>query len=241
MSSSSSRDNGSPAMSAAIKLDRTSSRGLAMWSVDGALEVLVDLVRRRCRRLAVFFEATRSLRADHVVLPREELVKVFEWKSEQLEEHRARQWDREFLVEVAPAAVGEAVDDLVHQRADGRFARGHLPRREERVEDAAVLRVVGRVDLQRDQRPHIAEVDGIHVRREHVGALERHLDVREATENHGSFRSRPEHRGRLAQHLVHRLGFCHTRHRLVDITFGICHSDSLAPTSEPAADLCHIA
>ena len=132
------------------------------------------------------------------------------------------------------------VDHLVHQLGDGRFARGHLARREQRVEDAAVLRVLGRVDLQRDQRPHVAEVDGIHVRREHVGALERHLDVGETAEHHRSC-GRPEHRGRLAQRLVHRLGFRETRHRLVDIAFGVCHSDSLAPTSGPIAVLHHIA
>ena len=48
--------------------------------------------------------------------------------------------------------------------SDARFAAGHLSRSEQRIEDSAVLRVVGWVDLQRNQRPDVAQVDGVHVR-----------------------------------------------------------------------------
>ena len=41
-----------------------------------------------------------------------------------------------------------------------------------------------------------------------------------------------EDRRRVPQHLVHRLGFGDARHRLVDIAFGVCHSDSVAPTPD---------
>ena len=59
--------------------------------------------------------------------------------------------------------IGEAVDHLVHQFGDARFATGHLPRREQRIEDAPVLRMLRRIDLQRNQRSQVTEVDCIHV------------------------------------------------------------------------------
>ena len=134
-----------------------------------------------------------ALRADHAVLPLQKLVQVFQRQAEQLQKHRARQRYGELLVEVAFAAIGEAVDHLVHQLGDAWFAPGHLPRREQRIEDAAVLRMLGRVDLQWNQRPDVAQIDGIHVRREQLGVLERHLDVGQPAE-HDRLR-RPEHRG----------------------------------------------
>jgi hypothetical protein len=44
---------------------------------------------------------------------------------------------------------------------------GHPLGREQRVEELAVLAVLGGVDLQRDQRPDLADGDRVHTRREH--------------------------------------------------------------------------
>ena len=54
--------------------------------------------------------------------------------------------------------------------------------REDRVEDLAVLEVAGRVDAQRDERAHVAELEEP-LRREHLGVLERGLD-RPAARHH---------------------------------------------------------
>ena len=197
--------------------------------VDGALEVVVDLLRHPRRGVVAAVVAGVALRTDHTVLPLQELVQVFQRQTEQLQKHGARQGHGELFMEVAFAAIGEAVDHLVHQLGDAWFTSGHLPRGEQRIEDAAVLRMLGRVDLQWNQRPHVAQIDGIHVRRKQFGVLERHLDIGQAAEDDRL--RRPEHRGRLTQRLVHRLRLRETRHRLVDKPFGFCHAVSLTPTS----------
>src|SRR5262249_41876475 len=58
--------------------------------------------------------------------------------------------------------------------------------------------------------------------------LECHLDVGQAAENDRL--RRPEHRGRLAQRLVHRLRLREPHCRLVDKPFGFCHAVSLTLT-----------
>ena len=135
----------------------------------------------------------------------------------------------EFLVEVTLAPIGEPVDRLVHQLGDEWLPSGHLPRSEQRVEDPAVLRMLGRIDLQRNQRADVAQIDRVHVRREQLGVLERHLDVGEAAQHHRP--RRPEHRGRFTQRLVHRLRLSETRCRVIDIPIGFCHLDSVTPAS----------
>jgi hypothetical protein len=142
-------------------------------------------------------EALYALRLDHPVLPGEEFFEILERQAEQLQEHGARKGNRELGVEVAFAAIREAVDHVVHQLGDARFAASHLTWSEQRVEDAPVLHMLVRVDLQRDQRPHVAEIDRVHVRREQLGVLECHLDVGEGAEHHRL--RRPEHRARFAQ------------------------------------------
>src|SRR5947208_3111724 len=84
---------------------------------------------------------------------------ILQRQPEQLQEDGAWQRNGELVVEVAFAPLGEAVNHLVHQLGDARFAPGHLPRGEQGVEDATVLRVLRRVDLQRDHRSDVAEVD----------------------------------------------------------------------------------
>ena len=130
------------------------------------------------------------------------------------------------VVEIAFAPIGEAVDHLVHQLGDLWFTAGHLARSEQRIEDATVLGVLGRVDLQRDQRSHVAEVDRVHIRREQFGVLQRHLDVGEAAEDNRRLR-RAKHRRRLAQCLVHRLRLGESHYRLVDVPVGLCHAASV--------------
>ena len=76
--------------------------------------------------------------------------------------------------EVALAARLELVDEVVDARGDVVLDRVHLARGEDRVEDLAVLEVAGRVDAQRDERPHVAELEEA-LRREHLGVLERGL------------------------------------------------------------------
>ena len=93
-------------------------------------------------------------------------------QAHQREEDRRRQRRGEVLVEVALAARHELVDDLVDERTRLGFELGHALRRELRVEQAPVLRVLGRVDRQRDQRDVVADLDDV-LRREHLGVLER--------------------------------------------------------------------
>ena len=97
------------------------------------------------------------------------------------------------------------------------------------VEYLAVARLRRRVDLQRNHRPDVAQIDRVHVRRKQLGVLERHLDVGQAAENNR--RRPPEHRGGFAQRLVHRLRLSESRYRLIDIPFGFCHAVSVTPTS----------
>ena len=79
--------------------------------------------------------------------------------------------------------VDELVDDLVDEVARLGLELGHPLRRELRVEQAAVLRVLGRVDRQRDERHVVADVDDV-LRREHLGVLERPEHVVVARQRH---------------------------------------------------------
>ncbi len=128
---------------------------------------LADLLR--------FFHGLR-VGPDRVVAPLEEAGKVALRQPHQRDEERRRERRREVLVEVARAGVDEAVDDLVDELAHLGLDLAHLLRREERVEQPAVLGVVGRVDGERDERHLVADLDDI-FRREDLGMLERPHDV----------------------------------------------------------------
>jgi hypothetical protein len=112
---------------------------------------------------------------DDAVLHLQEGREVGEGESEQGEEHLRRERHRELAREVALAAVDERVDPLVHQCRNRRLERGHVTGREQRVEDLAVLHVVGRVDLQRDER-----ADGAHRQRRLRGGGREDLGLAEA-------------------------------------------------------------
>ncbi len=91
--------------------------------------------------------------ADDPVLEPDEEVEVVEGQAEQREEHHRRQWLAERVVELDLAVGDETVDELVGQRP---HARGELRddlRREQRVEELAVLRVRVAVEHERDERP----------------------------------------------------------------------------------------
>ena len=143
---------------------------------------------------------------DDAVLHREERRQVREREPEEGEEHLRRQRNRELGREVALAAIDERVDPLVDERGDRSFELGHVPGREERVEDLAVLHVVGGVDLQRDERPDRAHrQDRVgRGRREHLGEAEAFMRRFLGGEDVAHPRYRHHRRGR-AQRPVHLL------------------------------------
>ena len=112
-------------------------------------------------------------------------------------------------MEVARTSSGETVDDLVDQLAGVGFERCDLARAELGIHQPAVLGVVRRIDLQRDERAILADVDGDQIRREDLGMPERELHVLVPADDVRSFDAL-EHRDRtvLAQRGVerHRLG-----------------------------------
>ena len=155
-----------------------------------ALEVLGDVAAGRLADLLRFFHRVGH-GTDRVVAPLQEARQVRLRQPHQRDEERRRQRRREVLVEVALAAIDEPVDDLVDELAHLGLELGHLPRRELRVEQPAVLRVVRRVDRQRDQRDFVADLHDV-LRREHLGVLERPHDVLVARDPHAV----AEHAGR---------------------------------------------
>ena len=100
----------------------------------------------------------------------------------QAEEHRRREQLGELLGEVALAAIDERVDELVDAARDVGLLLVHALGREQRVDQLAVLRVLGRVDVERDQRPHVAERH-VDVRREQL-VVAQHEVVELAAEHH---------------------------------------------------------
>jgi hypothetical protein len=149
----------------------------------------------------------------------------------------------------------EAVDEVVDQLGHRLLEQRHLLGGEDRVEDLAVLLVLRRVDLQRDERADVAEVDGRHVRREDLGVTKRLLDLGPPGQQHADavdghdgrgLAQRLEHRLRVGRHLrIHRRERAAGRslRRLVAVDLGSgagfsihgfpspCSSDSLTRTS----------
>ena len=74
-------------------------------------------------------------------------------------------------------AFDEPVDQLVDHRPHAVLAREDLARREVRIQDAPVLHMIGRVDLQRDERTLLADVDRHEIRAEDLGMLQCELHV----------------------------------------------------------------
>ena len=117
------------------------------------------------------------LRADRRVLEFEEVVDHVGGQAHELEEDARRQRHAERLVELDLGLVDEPVDQLVGHVDDVRLEVRDDPWREQRIEELAELRVLGTVDLQRDEWTLVPEdalvvVPGGHPRAAHdVAAL----------------------------------------------------------------------
>ena len=103
--------------------------------------------------------------------------------------------------------VDERVDQLVGELAHLVLELVDLARREQGVEQLAVLQVVGRVDLQRDERTVVAEMDRVHVGREDLGVAQREHHVLVAGDDHAHVRV--HHRALVVEPVVDGLRACH--------------------------------
>ena len=89
--------------------------------------------------------------AEEHVDPLGELLGVGHRHADHAQERRGRVQQREVLDEVAPPLGDERLDEAPAQLAHHRGRRLHRLRREPRVQDAAVLDVIRRVDLRRHE------------------------------------------------------------------------------------------
>ena len=155
----------SPSISAATNLDSTSSAGLLGPLVDERTEVLVDLLAgavedARCRASGSSMRVrVHLLGVQDAVAHVEEHPQLVLGQAHQPEEHRAREDLRELLGEVALAPVGERLDERHRPPRDVLLLLVHAAWCEERIEELAVLRVQGRVDVERDQGPDVAQAE----------------------------------------------------------------------------------
>ncbi|MFN8027024.1 MAG: hypothetical protein U0W40_11925 [Acidimicrobiia bacterium] len=159
-----------------VREDVVGRRLLAL--VEDAVEERVDVLRGVALHLRVVLRgAALALRADDAVLHAQERGQLLPRQAHEAEEHRRRERHRELVGEVAVPPVGKGVEEPVEARGDVVLDRVHALRCEQRVEHFAVLRVVGRVDRQRDQRSHVAQRHAAAVRRrEPLRVTERLVD-----------------------------------------------------------------
>src|SRR5207248_8257204 len=106
--------------------------------LERGLEVILDRVAGLLADAFPLLEG-RGLGPDRVVAPLQELRQIRVRETGQREEEGRWQRRREVFVEVTLAVVDERVDRLVHELAHLVLELRHLPRRELRVEKAAVL------------------------------------------------------------------------------------------------------
>ena len=171
MSMTSSRVSVSPSTSAVMNPPMRSSPGIAARfpTVELGVEVL-DHLRVGGDAVVVV------VGTDDPVLEPDEEVEVVERQAEQGEEHHRRQRLAERVVELDLAVGDEAVDELVGQRPHARRELRDDLRREQRVEELAVLRVRVAVEHERDERSaraHVGarELDHVGIHRVDVAAL----------------------------------------------------------------------
>ena len=154
---------------------------LVLTLVEDLVEVVVDRVGDLLLVVAGLLRPVELpghvVRADDPVLHGEEAVELVERQAEQGEEDLGGERDGELLGEVHLAPVDEAVDEVVDERGDLVVHERHLARGEDRVEQLAELLVLRRVDLERDHRPLVLEVDRVHVGREDLGMAQRLRDL----------------------------------------------------------------
>src|SRR6202000_3233369 len=110
------------------------------------------------------------------VLHRKECWQLVRRQSEQNKEDFARERNRECLCKVYFRAVDELVDKAVGRCDDRPLARLDFFGREQRVKDLSKLRVLRRIDLQRDERALILEVVSVRGRAEQTGAAKNLVD-----------------------------------------------------------------
>ena len=94
---------------------------------------------------------------EDAILHRDEERRVLDRQPEDPQEDGRRQRDAERIVQLDLPVADEAVDELIGQLADVGLERRHLPRREQRVQQLAVVTMDIAVEVQRDQRvvgPH---------------------------------------------------------------------------------------
>ena len=82
-----------------------------------------------------------------------------------------------------PSPANASMSSVVRRRTSGSRRATSLGR-EERVEELAELDVLGRIDLERDERPHVAESDRVHVGGVQVGVPQRRHDLGVIDEQH---------------------------------------------------------
>ena len=149
-------------------------RGLAL--VEDAVEVVVELLRRLqlegARLGAVHRHAKDVERSADAVLHGDEAPRLVEGQAEQREEHLGGERDRELLREVDLGLIDESVDQVIDEALDWFGEALHPLRGEHRVHDLAELLVLGRIDLQGDERPGVAVPSHLHPRRVDVRASE---------------------------------------------------------------------
>ena len=112
-------------------------------------------------------------------------------------------------MDVTPTAVDERVDEAVHDRPAVGVELPDPLRRELGIEEAPILGMVGRVDLERDERLVLTDRDRLGPRREHVGVpqrphgllVARHVDGGDPLEPDA-----PRHRAGGTQGGVHLVG-----------------------------------
>lgn len=124
--------------------------------VDERAEVVVDLESRPHHDVVAVL-TFELVAVEDAVAQAQEHAQLLLGQTHQAEEHRRREDLGEFLGEVALAAVDESVDEPVDPTRDVGLLLVHATRCEEGVEDLAVLRVVRRVDVERDQAADVAE------------------------------------------------------------------------------------
>ena len=209
MSKMSSRESVAPSTSAPRNRETRSSSWRRSSLVEDLVEVLVDgvghLLLMGLRRRTPLGRPRDVAGPDDAVLHGQEPIEFVEWKSEQREEDLRRKGHGELLREIDLAPVDEAINQIVDQDSHLLLHHRHEAGGEDRVEQLAVLLVLGGIDLQGYQWPDVLQVDGGHVRREGLGMAKGLIDVDLAAQDHpGAFYG--QHGAVFPERLEHRLG-----------------------------------
>ena len=133
-----------------------SSLGLFLTLIQYRVEIGVDLLADLLPEVHLLGRI--PWRAHDAVLESEKRVELLPRQAHQPQKDRGWEKYRQLLAEVAAAAIDERIDEMVHPRGHVVFNGIHLLRRKEGIEDLAVLEVLGRVDTERNERAHVAQL-----------------------------------------------------------------------------------